>query len=216
VPLFSLCTPRPTVCLDVTSLVVYRDGSDHGKIGPTRCALIGGTLGDRCRTHRASRTPPAAARAARSARAAGSRPVSPANPGGFPRSRTTLRSGTMSCDDANPPKWVGSGRVTLRHVSPIPPLDPCVRLSSHTAHERGDFTGDFPFHQLRGLHRGQLTHSLATFVPFSPPSSSGPLPCTRLSRVPTPRPYLTACWALEFRLGFSIPTLHPPCHPLVK
>src|SRR5256885_7308468 len=24
-----------------------------------------------------------------------------------------------------------------------PPLDPCVRLSSHTAHERGNFTGDF-------------------------------------------------------------------------
>src|SRR5438876_11447977 len=40
-------------------------------------------------------------------------------------------------------KWVGSGRVTFRHVSPIPPLDPCVRLSSHTAHERGNFTGDF-------------------------------------------------------------------------
>src|SRR2546426_1014796 len=42
-------------------------------------------------------------------------------------------------------KWVGSGRVTLRHVSPIPPLDPCVRLSSHTAHERGNFTGNFHF-----------------------------------------------------------------------
>src|SRR6266498_2639924 len=42
-------------------------------------------------------------------------------------------------------QWVGSGRVTLRHVSPIPPLDPCVRLSSHTAHERGDFTGNFHF-----------------------------------------------------------------------
>src|SRR5438876_5470898 len=41
--------------------------------------------------------------------------------------------------------WVGSGRVTLRHVSPIPPLDPCVRLSSHTAHERGNFTGNFHF-----------------------------------------------------------------------
>src|SRR6266851_160280 len=42
-------------------------------------------------------------------------------------------------------EWVGSGRVTIRHVSPIPPLDPCVRLSSHTAHDRGDFTGNFPF-----------------------------------------------------------------------
>jgi hypothetical protein len=26
-----------------------------------------------------------------------------------------------------------------------PPLDPCVRLSSHTAHERGTFTGNFHF-----------------------------------------------------------------------
>src|SRR6266851_3207119 len=41
--------------------------------------------------------------------------------------------------------WVGSGRVTLRHVSPIPPLDPYVRLSPHTAHERGTFTGSFHF-----------------------------------------------------------------------
>src|SRR6266568_2358978 len=41
--------------------------------------------------------------------------------------------------------WVGSGRVTLRHVSPIPPLDPYVRLSPHTAHERGTFTGSFYF-----------------------------------------------------------------------
>src|SRR5439155_23038537 len=41
--------------------------------------------------------------------------------------------------------WVGSGRVTLRHVSPIPPLDPYVRLSPHTAHERGTFTGNFHF-----------------------------------------------------------------------
>src|SRR5215510_7382224 len=42
-------------------------------------------------------------------------------------------------------QWVGSGRVTLRHVSPIPPLDPYVRLSPHTAHERGTFTGSFHF-----------------------------------------------------------------------
>src|SRR2546426_2293952 len=42
-------------------------------------------------------------------------------------------------------EWVGSGRVTLRHVSPIPPLDPYVRLSPHTAHERGTLTGSFHF-----------------------------------------------------------------------
>src|SRR6266853_1226288 len=41
--------------------------------------------------------------------------------------------------------WVGTGRVTLRHVSPCPPLDPYVRLSPHTAHERGTFTGNFHF-----------------------------------------------------------------------
>ena len=35
-------------------------------------------------------------------------------------------------------EWVGSGRVALRYVSPIPPLEPCVRLSSHTAREIGN------------------------------------------------------------------------------
>jgi hypothetical protein len=39
----------PTVCLDVTSLVVCSYGYDNGKSGPTRCALIGAALGDRCR-----------------------------------------------------------------------------------------------------------------------------------------------------------------------
>jgi hypothetical protein len=43
------------------------------------------------------------------------------------------------------PKWVGSGRVTFRHVSPILPLEPYVRLSPHTAHERRTFTGSFYF-----------------------------------------------------------------------
>src|SRR6266436_4803907 len=95
-----------------------------------------------------------------------------------------------------------------------PPVRP-VRATfiAHGSRKR-ELYRRLPFHQLHGLHRGQLTHSLATFVPFSPPSSSGPLPCTRLSRVPTPLPHLTACWALEFRLGFPMPTLHPPCHPL--
>src|SRR5712692_8192509 len=41
------CLTRPTVCLYVTSLVVYSYGYDDGKIGPTRCALIGAALGDR-------------------------------------------------------------------------------------------------------------------------------------------------------------------------
>jgi len=42
-------------------------------------------------------------------------------------------------------QWVGSGRVAFRYVSPIPPLEPCWRLSSHTAHERRTFTGNFHF-----------------------------------------------------------------------
>jgi hypothetical protein len=37
----------PTVCLYVTSLVASSYGYDSGKIGPTRCALIGGRLGDK-------------------------------------------------------------------------------------------------------------------------------------------------------------------------
>src|SRR5882724_11250324 len=83
-----------------------------------------------------------------------------------------------------------------------PPVRP-VRATfiAHGSRKR-DLYRRLPFHQLHGLHRGQLTHSLATFVPFSPPSSSGPLPCTRLSRVPTTMPNLTVCGALEFRLGF--------------
>jgi hypothetical protein len=40
---------KPTVCLDVTSLVVCSYGCDDGTSGPTRCALMGVVLGDRCR-----------------------------------------------------------------------------------------------------------------------------------------------------------------------
>jgi len=105
------------------------------------------------------------------------------------------------------------GRIRARYPKarfPNPPVRP-VRATfiAHGSRKR-ELYRKLPFHQLHGLHRGQLPHSLATFVPFSPPSSSGPLPCTRLSRVPTPLPHLTACWALEFRMGFPIPTLHPP------
>src|SRR6266446_3975300 len=52
---------------------------------------------------------------------------------------------------------------------------PSVRDTAHTFASYGsrekDIYRKLPFHQLHGLHRGQLTHSLATFVPFSPPSS---------------------------------------------
>src|SRR5437867_4140044 len=51
--------PAPTVCLDVTSLVVCSYGCGDGTSGPTRCALIDAARGDRWRTHRASRTSPA-------------------------------------------------------------------------------------------------------------------------------------------------------------
>src|SRR2546425_11261952 len=37
----------PTVCLDATSLVVCSYGCDDGRIGPTRCAVIGAGRGDR-------------------------------------------------------------------------------------------------------------------------------------------------------------------------
>src|SRR5712691_9000623 len=93
---------KPTVCLDVTSLAAGIYGYDDGKNGPTRCALIGAALGDRCRTHRASRTPPAAARSARSALAVGSGRALTVGLGEFRRSRTTPRSRTMPCGDASP------------------------------------------------------------------------------------------------------------------
>src|SRR5712664_376906 len=47
----------------------------------------------------------------------------------------------------------------------------------------------------------------------SRPSPSGPSPCTRLSRAPTPMPHLTACRASDFRRSFLMPTLHRPSHP---
>ena len=136
---------KPTVSLGVTYAVVDTYECDDGRISPTRCAIIAAGLDGRWSPHRACRTPPVGACSTHSGLAGGSRRASPADLGGFPQSKTTRRSRTRPCGDASPAKWVGSGRVTLRHVSPIPPLDPCVRLSSHTAHERGDFTGNFHF-----------------------------------------------------------------------
>src|SRR5712691_7420975 len=49
----------------------------------TRCALIGGALGDTWRACGTHTTPPSTARAARRARAAASRPASTADPKGF-------------------------------------------------------------------------------------------------------------------------------------
>src|SRR5437660_5135197 len=56
---------RPTVCLGVTSVVVYTYGYGDGRIGPTRCAVIDGALGGRWSQCQVCRTPPAAAGLAR-------------------------------------------------------------------------------------------------------------------------------------------------------
>src|SRR6266436_9762797 len=65
--------------------------------------------------------------------------------------------------------WVGTGRVALRYVSPCPPLDPYVRLSPHTAHERRILWARSISPTPRNVHRGQLARSLATFVLFPDP-----------------------------------------------
>src|SRR5712691_2644387 len=74
----------PTVCLVVTSVVVYTYGCDDGRIGPTRCAVIDAVLGGRESPHRAYRTPRAAAGSARSALGVGSGPALMTDPGGSP------------------------------------------------------------------------------------------------------------------------------------
>src|SRR5437870_1261545 len=111
---------RPTVCPGVTFAAADTYGCGDDRIAPTRCAVIDGALGDRCSQRRVCRRPPAGAGSAHSVLVAASRLVSPAAPGGFRQSRTTLPAGIRPYDDANPAKWVGSGRVTLRHVSPMP------------------------------------------------------------------------------------------------
>src|SRR4029453_2728645 len=92
---------RPTVCLGVTYVVVYTYGHNDGKNGLPRCAVIDVALGDRCRPRRACGKPPAGADSVRSALAAASRPVSPADPGGSRRSRTTPRSTITPYGDAS-------------------------------------------------------------------------------------------------------------------
>ena len=204
----------PTVSLGVTYAVAYTYGCDDGRIEPTRCAVIDGGLGDRSRQRRACRRPPARARSARIVLAAASRPASSAAPDEFRRSRTTPPSATTPCGDASLAKWVGSGRVTLRHVSPIPPLDPYVRLAPHTAHDRGILWERSISPAPRYIPHGQLCAFAGYLCTVSRPSPSGPSPCARFSRTRTPLPSLTAWRALEFRMGFPMPTLHPPCHPL--
>ena len=110
-------------------------------------------------------------------------------------------------------QWVGSGRVTLRHVSPIPPLEPYVRLSPHTAHDRGILWERSISPAPRCIPHGQLCAFAGYLCTVSLPSPSGPLPCALFSRTRTTMPYLTACRASEFRLGLPRPTSHPPSHP---
>src|SRR6266849_10486529 len=92
----------PTVCLDVTSLVVCSYGCNNGRIGPPRCALIGAALGDRWSQCWACRISPSATCSARSALVGVSRQASTAAPGAFHRSKTILRSATIPCGDASP------------------------------------------------------------------------------------------------------------------
>ncbi len=75
--------PIPTVCLVVTSVVVYTYGCDDGRISPTRCAVIDAVLGGRCSPRLVCSRPPAAAGSARSGFAAGSRPAWTAGLDGF-------------------------------------------------------------------------------------------------------------------------------------
>src|SRR5436309_2790500 len=109
---------KPTVSLGGTSAVVCTYGCGDGRIALTRCALIDGVLGDRCSQCPGYRTPPATAGSARSALVAKSRPVSIADPDGFPRARTTPRSWTRPCGDASPARCVPGTRPF--------PLHPCL------------------------------------------------------------------------------------------
>src|ERR1043166_1988567 len=94
------CT-TPSVSRDVTCAVVCTYGCDGGRISPTRCAVIDAALGGRESPHRAYRTPRAAAGSVRSVLVGGSGLASPADLGGFLRSKTTLRSRTRPCGDAS-------------------------------------------------------------------------------------------------------------------
>src|SRR6266853_2367388 len=99
--------------------------------------------------------------------------------------------------------WVGTGRVALRYVSPCPPLDPYVRLSPHTAHDRGIFWERSISPAPRCMLHGQLCAFAGYLCTVSRPSPSGPSPCTRFSRIRTTMPYLTAWRASEFRWALA-------------
>jgi hypothetical protein len=106
-------------------------------------------------------------------------------------------------------QWVGTRRVALRHVSSSPPLDPYVRLSPHTAHERGILRAMSISPAPRNIPRGQLyafagylctvcsTLSLGAFA-------SGLLcPCAQLSCAQTTPPHLPPLWSIEISRDVS-------------
>jgi hypothetical protein len=88
-----------------------------------------------------------------------------------------------------------------------------VRLSPHTAHERGILQEMSISPAPRSIRRGQLCAFAGYLCTVSRPSPSGPSPCAQLSCAPTTMPHLTAWRASEFRMSLPIPTLHPPSHP---
>src|SRR4029453_17207542 len=92
----------PTVSLGATYAVVDTYECDDGRIGPTRCAIIDAGLDGRGSQCEVRRTTAVGARSAHSGLAGGSRLASPADPGGFPRSKTTPRSRIRPCGDASP------------------------------------------------------------------------------------------------------------------
>src|SRR6195256_2028007 len=65
--------------------------------------------------------------------------------------------------------WVSTVRVSVRYVAPCPPLDQYVRLSPHTAHDRGILWERSISPTPRNDPRGQLARSLGTFVLFPDP-----------------------------------------------
>src|ERR1041384_34065 len=84
----------------------------------------------------------------------------------FSKARGLRRQFSSWCTQLS---WVGTGRVAFRYVSPCPPLDPYVRLSPHTAHDRGILWERSISPTPRHLHRGQLARSLGTCVLFPDP-----------------------------------------------
>src|SRR5919109_2157901 len=114
--------------------------------------------------------------------------------------------------------WVGTGRVALRYVSPCPSLDPYVRLSPHTAHDRGILWERSISPAPRCIPHGQRCAFAGYLCTVSPPSPSGPSPSVLVLVYPA---FLGSDYYAPFdclegfgvSLGSRLPTLHPPSHP---